>query len=249
MNVEKADAKNVDDDVIEVIVAIDMNPSKKTKPINKGKDSFEEDEDMDKKSDEDEDEDDDEDCETDWKSLCKQLLQAISLMDTQTDAAMEEEMTDEEAIKAIDQMTSRILWGKQEDNNPFSSYQNMNYGKNVAAGLVMSKEADLEGMGYAPGNIKFKDEEEDEESTPRKPQKKSKGLKHAAKKIMGMGKEPEDEDEDEDKPDDDDDIMGAFDDEEDDDESKPSLRSFGKKKPKVKSFDMKAPKDKKEEDE
>lgn len=193
MDVNKADAHNVDEDIIEVIVAVDLNPDKKSKPINgKGFEKpykmGEEDEDEEGK----EDGEDEEGDEPDWKALCKQLLQAITDMDSQTDAAMEGGMSDEEAIKAIDQITSRVLWGKQEENNPFSSYQNMNYGKSVAAGMIMDKEADLEGMGYAPG--KAKPEEEDD-----RPKKKSKGFKAASKQMLGLeDEEPEDDEEESD---------------------------------------------------
>lgn len=80
-------------------------------------------------------------CEPDWKSIAKQLIQAISMIDSATDGAMEGDMSDEEAIKAADAMTSRILWGKQEDDNPMSSYQNANYQATTANGMVMQNPA------------------------------------------------------------------------------------------------------------
>jgi hypothetical protein len=94
--------------------------------------------------------------EPDWKALAKQLLQTISMMDTSSDAAMEGEMSDEEAIKAIDQMTSRVLWGKQEKDNPASSYQNANYTEHAAVGMMMDNEGD--------------DKDEDNEGDDKKPQ-------------------------------------------------------------------------------
>lgn len=84
---------------------------------------------------------DDED--TDWKSIAKQLLQAVSMMDTHTDGVDSGTEDPEGAIKAIDNETSRILWGKQEDDNPRSSYQNANYGKTTANGLVMTNPAEV----------------------------------------------------------------------------------------------------------
>ena len=123
--------------------------------------------------------------EPDWKSLAKQLIQAISLMDTQTDAAMSGEMSDAEAIAAIDQMTSRILWGKQSPENPNSSYQNENYSDSVAAGVVMEKPADLWGDGDG-----------DELPGPSAPAPKEKGFKGAAKRAMGKPDEQDDMEED-----------------------------------------------------
>lgn len=79
----------------------------------------------------------------DWKSIADQLLQSVSLMDTQTDAVEGGSMDPMAAIDSMDQMTSRILWGKQEDSNPLSSYQNANYGESVAAGLNMKNPAEL----------------------------------------------------------------------------------------------------------
>jgi len=79
--------------------------------------------------------------EPDWKSIAKQLLQSVSLMDTETDAVESAGMDPQAAIDAIDQMTSRILWGKQDDSNPMSSYQNANYGATTSNGLVMQNPA------------------------------------------------------------------------------------------------------------
>lgn len=196
MDVNKADAHTIDDDIIEVIVAIDTNPSKKSKPINSDKkehsalSDLNEGDDDDEESSEEEDHEDNEDGdEPDWKSLCEQLLQAISVLDPDADEVVDSKMSDEEMLKAIDV----VLDGKSapEDKDPFSSYQNMNYGKKVAAGLVMDNDADLEGMGYDPGEIKSK-KQRDSERTP----KKSMGFKHAAQKAMGMNEEPEDDEED-----------------------------------------------------
>lgn len=82
----------------------------------------------------------DDDC-VDWKSVAKQLLQAVSMMDTHTDGVEAGTEEPEGALKAIDNETSRILWGKQEEDNPMSSYQNANYNKTTANGLVMTNPA------------------------------------------------------------------------------------------------------------
>lgn len=88
--------------------------------------------------------DEDEECDEDnmdWKSIAKQLLQAVSMMDTHTDAYEDGEEEADGALKAIDHETSRVLWGKQTDDNPMSSYQNANYGATTANGLVMTNPA------------------------------------------------------------------------------------------------------------
>lgn len=81
--------------------------------------------------------------ETDWKSVAKQLLQAVSMMDTHTDGVNSGTEEPEGALKAIDNETSRILWGKQEEDNPRSSYQNANYSETTSNGLVMTNPAEL----------------------------------------------------------------------------------------------------------
>lgn len=78
--------------------------------------------------------------EPDWKSIAKQLLQAISMIDTHTDGVNAGTEKPEGALQAIDNETSRILWGKQEASNPSSSYQNANYSEHAAAGLMMGNE-------------------------------------------------------------------------------------------------------------
>lgn len=86
------------------------------------------------------DEDDD---RTDWKSIAKQLIQAVSMMDTHTDGVNSGTEDPDGALKAIDNETSRILWGKQEEDNPRSSYQNANYGQTTANGMVMTNPAEV----------------------------------------------------------------------------------------------------------
>ena len=116
------------------------------------------------------------DCEPDWKSLCKQLLQCVTLMDSQTDAAEMGEMSDAEAIKAIDEMTSRILWGKQSEDNLQSSYQNANYSDTVAAGMVMENKADLFNNGVYDADA------DNMESTPQG--NSGAGFKDAASRML-----------------------------------------------------------------
>jgi len=92
----------------------------------------------------------------DPQQLYEQLLEAISLIDTQTDSALSGANSPLDSIKAIDEITSRILWGKQTPENPDSSYQNANYGEHVAAGLMMDNKADA--------NLpQEKDEDEDDD--------------------------------------------------------------------------------------
>jgi hypothetical protein len=79
--------------------------------------------------------------EPDWKQIALQLLQAVSMMDTHTDGWESGKETPDGALSAIDDETSRILWGKQDDDNPMSSYQNANYSEHTANGLMMDNEA------------------------------------------------------------------------------------------------------------
>ncbi len=90
-------------------------------------------------------------CEIDWNVVGPQLLQVISMMDSHTDAALDGKMPDGAAIQALDNETSRVLWGKQEEANPLSSYQNANYSDSVAAGLIMENPAVLDNKAaYGP---------------------------------------------------------------------------------------------------
>jgi hypothetical protein len=96
--------------------------------------------------------------EADWKQIADQLLEAISLIDTHTDGWEAGTEDAEGALKAIDNETSRILWGKQEDDNPQSSYQNANYSDKTSNGLMMENPADL--FGDVPTDIPTGKEDE-----------------------------------------------------------------------------------------
>lgn len=98
MEVQKADAKNVSDDVIEVIVAIDLNPGKDAKPING------------KESDEGED-------GADWKDLCTKLLKTVAMMED------DKELSDKELIKEIEKIISADGEDAPEKEDAFSSYK------------------------------------------------------------------------------------------------------------------------------
>lgn len=124
---------------------------------------------MEKKDHDDDDDDDKEGEGDDWKQLAAQLMQAISLIDTHTDGVNEGTEKPEGALEAIDNETSRLLWGKQDEDNPLSSYQNANYGKKTANGFMMENEADLDNEeAYAPKDKPGKEEK------PEKPKKKGK---------------------------------------------------------------------------
>lgn len=106
------------------------------------------------------DEDDDEDAEGDkdedyFERIANQLMQAISLIDTHTDSYLDGKEEPEGALDAIDSETSRLLWGKQDENNKLSSYQNANYGKKVANGFMMDNPA------TSFNKFAFDDEEEE----------------------------------------------------------------------------------------
>lgn len=79
--------------------------------------------------------------EPDWKSIAKQLLQSVSMMDAHSDGYETGSESAEGALAAIDNETSRVLWGKQDDSNPMSSYQNANYGATTSNGMVMTNPA------------------------------------------------------------------------------------------------------------
>lgn len=87
------------------------------------------------------DEDDQDSDELDWKSIAKQLLQSISMMDSHSDGYENGSESAEGALAAIDNETSRVLWGKQSNDNPMSSYQNANYGATTSNGMVMTNPA------------------------------------------------------------------------------------------------------------
>jgi len=123
--------EQVPQDVIEVLIGIeptgeDGEPSISVMNYDDGDDWM----------DDDYDDDSDEGGE-DWEMLCRQLLEAVALMDTETDAALSGDMSYESAVQAIDNMTSRILWGDQEEDNPDSSFQNESYEENAAIGMMM----------------------------------------------------------------------------------------------------------------
>jgi hypothetical protein len=84
-------------------------------------------------------------CEPDWKQIALQLMESISLIDTATDGAESGSQTPDGALAAVDDMTSRLLWGKQEDDDPTSMYQNANYTEKTANGFMMDNPADLDG--------------------------------------------------------------------------------------------------------
>lgn len=77
----------------------------------------------------------------DWRVVAKQLMQAISLIDTHTDGVNEGTEDPDGAIKAIDNETSRLLWGMQSEDNKLSSYQNANYFGKTANGFMMDNPA------------------------------------------------------------------------------------------------------------
>lgn len=129
------------------------------------------------------------DDDLDWKSIAKQLIQAVSMMDTHTDGVEAGTEDPEGALKAIDNETSRILWGKQEEDNPMSSYQNANYGKTTANGMVMTNPAvqfncDAYGSEFDPdidGDVDFHNPE------VVKKVDKAEGFKEAANNVIQKG--------------------------------------------------------------
>ena len=111
------------------------------------------------------------DC-VDWKSVAKQLMQAISLIDTHTDGVEDGSERADAAIAAIDNETSRLLWGKQDEDNPMSMYQNASYLDKVANGFMMENPADLFNKS-AFGKMKLEDDDmDDDEREEKKPDEK-----------------------------------------------------------------------------
>jgi hypothetical protein len=86
----------------------------------------------------------------DYEALYNELHEAIVLIDTQTDAVLgdgEDKIAPEDAIKAIDSITSRVLWGKQDgEMTDENSYQNKNYtDRGIAAGISVGKDKEATG--------------------------------------------------------------------------------------------------------
>jgi hypothetical protein len=98
----------------------------------------------------------------------------ISAIDTHTDGAKEHRESEDGAIKAIDDETSRILWGKQDPGVKSESYQNANYSEKAAAGLMMDNKAPLQGNKDSESPVKDsgtsspvdKNEEDEKDDTP-----------------------------------------------------------------------------------
>ena len=100
-----------------------------------------------------------EDGQPDWEMTAKQLMQAISMIDTHTDAYLAGTEKPEGALDAIDSETSRLLWGKQDESNPMSSYQNANYMDRTANGFMMKNMAELFNPGVYGDNGKKKEDD------------------------------------------------------------------------------------------
>ena len=133
------------------------------------------------------------DC-VDWKSVAKQLMQAISLIDTHTDGVEDGSERADAAIAAIDNETSRLLWGKQDEDNPMSMYQNASYLDKVANGFMMENPADLFNKS-AFGKMKHEDDDmDDDEREEKKPDEKP-------EKYEDKGFDDDDDDDDEDMKD------------------------------------------------
>ena len=133
------------------------------------------------------------DC-VDWKSVAKQLMQAISLIDTHTDGVEDGSERADAAIAAIDNETSRLLWGKQDEDNPMSMYQNASYLDKVANGFMMENPADLFNKS-AFGKMEHEDDDmDDDEREEKKPDEKP-------EKYEDKGFDDDDDDDDDDMKD------------------------------------------------
>ena len=130
------------------------------------------------------------DC-VDWKSVAKQLMQAISLIDTHTDGVEDGSERADAAIAAIDNETSRLLWGKQDEDNPMSMYQNASYLDKVANGFMMENPADLFNKS-AFGKMKHEDDDMDDDELDEKK------LDEKPEKYEDKGFDDDDDDDDDD---------------------------------------------------